>query len=380
MYSRRQFTVASTAFMVAGPGCAQTVTNDASAAGGEVPSLYKTMAPFFPLGVAVTPGQVSLTSANFIKKHFNILVAENAMKPIELARKAQGKYEFEAADDIVNFAKDNAMKMRGHTLVWHQQTPPWLFTEGGKDVTREQLINRMDQYITDVVTHFKGRVYAWDVVNEAFSFGEGGVEVDDKGMRMSGFRRIIGPEYIELAFRMAAKADPNALLFYNDYETQSQLKLSAIVNMVKDLKTRGVKIDGIGHQAHCTVAQPSINSMEYAIEEIAKLGVTQQITELDIALNGNIMESKITSATPELLKRQAQRYADFFELFMRQRTNISAVLMWGINDASSWLQYWPRRRFEAPMLFDDRSQPKPAFWSVINKAKEMSNSLGKPVV
>jgi endo-1,4-beta-xylanase len=163
------------------------------------------------------------------------------------------------------------------------------------------------------------------------------------------------------------------LLFYNDYETQSNGKLDAMVRMVKEFKRKGIKIDGIGHQAHCTVAHPSIESMEYAIDEIAKLGVTQEITELDIALNGNIMESRVTEATPSLLALQAERYAQFFDLFVRKKKEITAVVMWGINDSASWMRYWPRPRFEAPLMFDDRSQPKPAFWRVIDVAKKYSN-------
>lgn len=338
----------------------------------EVPSLAKVYAPFFPVGIAVTPGQTLFIAPDFIKKHYNILVAENAMKPGLLAKRAEGVYDFSAADDIVNFAKSNGMQMRGHTLVWHQQMPAWFFTEDGKDVSREKLIARMEKYITDVVTHFKGRVQAWDVVNEAYAFSEAG-ETDDDGMRMSPFRRIIGPEYIEIAFRAAAKADPDALLFYNDYETQEPRKLFAITQLVKKLKAKGIKIDGVGHQAHYTVSHPNVGAFENAIEEIAKLGVTQAITELDISLNDRIMDSKVGEATPQLLALQAQRYAEFFELFIRQRKNISAVLMWGLHDGVSWMKTWPRPRFEAPLLFDDQFQPKPAFWSVVNTAKRAAN-------
>jgi endo-1,4-beta-xylanase len=342
---------------------------DAAKDAARVPALAAAFAKHFPVGAAVTPGQVTVFASDFIKKHFSVLVAENAMKPGLLAKRAEGRYDFSQADDIVNFGIENRMKVRGHTLCWHQQMPSWFFTEGGKDVSREMLLARMDKYITDVMTHFKGRIYAWDVVNEAFVFGEPGEAVDANGMRMNAYRRIIGPDYLEHAFRFAAKADPKALLFYNDYETQSNAKLSAIVNMVKDFKRQGIKIDGIGHQAHCTVTHPSIESLGYAIDEIAKLGVTQEITELDVALNANIMESRVTEATPELLELQAQRYASFFDLFVRKKEHISAVLMWGINDSASWMRYWPRPRFEAPLMFDDSSRPKPAFWKVMDVAK-----------
>lgn len=340
----------------------------------EVPALAKAFVPYFPVGAAVTPGQVTVFAADFIKKHFNILVAENVMKPGLLAKRAEGRYDFSQADDIVNFGIANGMKVRGHTLCWHQQMPSWFFTEGGKDVSREVLLGRMEKYITDVVTHFKGRVYAWDVVNEAFVFGEPNEKIDQNNMRMSAFRRIIGPDYLEFAFKFAAKADPGALLFYNDYETQNNGKLDAILTMVKEFKRKGIKIDGIGHQAHCTVAHPSIESLEFAIDEIAKLGITQEITELDIALNSNIMDSLVSEATPDLLAKQAVRYAQFFDLFIRKKKEITAVVMWGINDSASWMRYWPRQRFEAPLMFDDQSLPKPAFWQVIDVAKRHSNT------
>jgi endo-1,4-beta-xylanase len=370
-FSRRDAMALLAAGVVAPQNSAQSNT-DASA---DVPALAAAFAKHFPVGIAVTPGQVTVFAQEFIKKHFNILVAENVMKPGLLAKRSEGNYDFSQADDIVNFGMQNGMKVRGHTLCWHQQMPTWFFTESGKDVSREVLLARMDRYITDVMTHFKGRVYAWDVVNEAYVFGEPNEAVDSNGMRMNAYRRIIGPEYIEYAFKFAAKADPKALLFYNDYETQNNAKLNAIVELVKNFKRQGIKIDGVGHQAHCTVTHPSIEAFEYAIDEIAKLGVTQEITELDIALNSNIMDSKVTESTPELLEKQALRYAAFFDLFVRKKNAVSAVLMWGLNDSASWMRYWPRRRYEAPLMFDDQSRPKPAFWKVMDVAKKHAKTV-----
>lgn len=332
------------------------------------PSLARALARHFHFGAAVTPGQVSITAPDFIRHQFNIVVAENAMKPDALARQGEGRFDFSAADTIVDFAVANGMKVRGHTLVWHQQMPSWMFIEDGREVTRATLITRIENYITAVVTHFKGRVFAWDVVNEAFAAGEPGAPVDDRGMRMSTLRRVIGPEFIEIAFRAAAKADPDALLFYNDYETQQPKKIEAISRMVTDFKARDVKIDGIGHQAHCAMGHPSLASLEAAIDAYAALGVTQHITELDIALNNSITGQQVSAATPELLQRQADRYADFFRLFIAKRKAISAVLTWGIGDASSWLKYWPQRRFEAPLLFDEQLLPKPAYFAVLGVA------------
>jgi endo-1,4-beta-xylanase len=337
-----------------------------------LPSLSKALAPHFPFGSAITPGQVLMGNSELIKKHFSVAVAENAMKPVEISKTGEGIYDFDAADSLVNFCIANGIKVRGHTLIWHQQTPPWLFYENGKIVNKKTLISRMEKYITDVVTHFKGRVYAWDVVNEAFSFNnEAGVRTDANGMRMSRFREVIGPEYIEIAFRAAAAADPDTLLFYNDYETQNPPKVAAISAMVREFKSRGVKIDGIGHQAHCSVTHPSIEAFEDSIVEYAKLGVTQHITELDIALNGDIMKNNVPEATPELLDLQGKRYGDFFKLFIKHKDKITAVLVWGIDDNNTWLKSWPMKRFEAPLIFDEKQLTKPAFWSIIEASNQI---------
>ncbi len=316
-----------------------------------------------------------MSAPELIKRHFSIIVAENAMKPAELVDKhEEGKYDFSRADELVDFARANNIEVRGHTLLWHNQAAPWLFDgKDGQEVTREALITRIETYIGDVVCHFKGRVFAWDVVNEAYCFDEPEVATDATGMRMSRMRKIIGPEFVEIAFCAAARADPDALLFYNDYETQHPGKLNAIIQMVTDFKRRGIKIDGIGHQTHCGMGHPSVQQLEDAILKIGELGVKQHITELDISLNNNIMDSEVSEATPELLEAQGVRYKAFFEMFIKNRKYISAVLVWGVDDGGSWLKSWPVKRFEAPLLFDDAQQTKPAFWAVLEAPKLAAN-------
>jgi len=330
-------------------------------------SLAKAFGQRMLFGMAITPEQLRGREAAFIAHHCSVVVAENAMKPEALAPLREGQYEFAAADALVDFARARGMQVRGHTLMWHQQMPPWLLKDGSATVSRAQLIGRVERYITDVVTHFKGRVFAWDVLNEAFVDGE--APADPGGMRLSELRTIIGPEYIEVVFAAAAKADPDALLFYNDYETQSPRKVEMISRMVRSLKAKGVKIDGIGHQAHCSAGHPSVADFERAIDAYARLGVTQHVTELDIALNDSLMENKVTSATPALLERQARRYAELVGLFLRRRAQVGALLVWGISDAHSWLNSWPMQRFEAPLLFDAQLRPKPAFHAVLEAAQ-----------
>ncbi|MBK9219426.1 MAG: endo-1,4-beta-xylanase [Uliginosibacterium sp.] len=218
----------------------------------ELPSLAHAYRDYFPIGVAVSPGQIMAPStAAYIASQFNMVVAENAMKPVSISRDAQGKYDFAQADAIVDFGVKNGLKVRGHTLIWHQQGAPWMFSTGkGPDdyVDREELIKRMRGYIHDVVGHFKGRVHAWDVVNEIFVPDESVEQVG--GWRKSLWYTIIGPEFVELAFKFAHEADPSALLFYNDYGTESPKKRALMLEMIKNLQAKGIPIHGIGHQSH----------------------------------------------------------------------------------------------------------------------------------
>jgi endo-1,4-beta-xylanase len=333
------------------------------------PALKEAFARSMLIGSAVTPEQLRGPEAVLIARHFNVLVAENVMKPEFLAPKQEGQYEFGPADELVNFARAHGMQVRGHTLMWHRQMPPWFFKEGAGTVSRALLIARIERYIADVVGHFKGRVYAWDVLNEAVTVDEPDAVADANGLRVAELYKIIGPEYIDIVFRAAAKADPDALLFYNDYETQNPKKVELISRLVRGMKARGVKVDGIGHQAHCSAGHPSAADFERAIDAYARLGVTQHVTELDIALNHNLMDNKVTAATPELLARQAQRYSELVSLFLRKRAQVTALLVWGVSDANSWLTQWPMKRFEAPLLFDTQLRPKPAFHAVLEAAR-----------
>ena len=345
--------------------CLWRAVNAGAQAPGRLPSLALAFADKMLIGAAVTPELMAGQDSDLVRQQFNIVVAENAMKPEKLAPTEQGTYDFSAADRMVDAALAAGLKVRGHTLLWHQQMPAWFLLDEGKEVSRAVLVARIEKYITDVVTHFRGRIYAWDVVNEAFVFDEPGVAVDAAGMRLSKLRTIVGPEYMEIAFRTAAKADPDALLFYNDYETQKPRKVAALTGFLGELKSKGVKVDGVGHQCHCSLLHPLVGDLEKAIDAYAKLGLRQHITELDIALNARLTENKVQQATPALLQKQANRYRDFFAMFLRKREQVSAVLFWGVGDANSWLRYWPMRRFEAPLLFDAQMQAKPAFFAVV---------------
>lgn len=343
------------------------------AAGAQVPaeSLAQAWKGIFPVGVAISPGQV-MFGGSLIEQQFNIIVAENAMKAGSLARDGEGKYDWIAADAMVDWAVQRKIAVRGHALVWHQQPAPWMFDDGkGGDASREVVIARLRKYIHDVVGHFRGRVFAWDVVNEAFVPDEPGTE-QVAGWRKSDFYRIVGPEYIELAFQFAHEADPKALLFYNDYSTENPKKHALIMELVRKLKAKGIPIHGVGHQSHYTISQPSdFKQLEQHIVDIARLGLTNHITELDISLHHDIKTTSADDATPELLALQAKRYTELFAMCAKHRDKVSAVLMWGISDGSSWLRTWPSPRFDAPLLFDEDMAPKPAHEALIKLGKEL---------
>ena len=329
--------------------------------GDPVPSLRKAYQGQFPIGAAVSAGMVlDGVSREFLQRQFNVIVPENELKPLTLSLR-EGQYDFAAADAIVDWANKHRIKVRGNCLIWHQQEIPWMFTQEGQPVSRDLLIRRMRVYIHDVVGHFKGRIWAWDVVNEAFVAGEPGAE-STGGWRRSGWYDIIGPDYVRLAFQFAHEADPGALLFYNDYETQNPARRAMIVELIRSLRKRGVAINGIGHQSHYNVNRSVAAELEAAIREVAGLGLRNHITELDISLREH-PGAPVPAVTPELQALQASRWTELFEMFRRNARRIDAVVLWGVNDETSWLQ--PP---DEPLLFST-FRPKPAFWAVLDEAK-----------
>ncbi|MFN4144766.1 MAG: endo-1,4-beta-xylanase [Runella sp.] len=322
---------------------------------------------YFPIGVAVHPRMMEAGAESaLILQHFNSMTAENVMKmgPIH---PEENRYEWGPADKIVDFAQKNGLKLRGHTLCWHHQTPAWLFVKDGREVTREELIERLKRHIMDVAGRYKGKIYAWDVINEA---------VPDAGpdiYRKSKFYEIIGEEYIELAFRYAHEADPNALLFYNDYNTENTSKRERIYQLIKRLKEKGVPIHGVGLQAHWSIFEPTAAEIEKSIELFASLGLQVHITELDVSVYPKQHQRSDETFTgtavyaPEMEAQQTAHYRMIFEVFRRYRQHITSVTFWNLSDQRSWLDNFPvRGRKDFPLLFDQNHQPKKAYWAVVD--------------
>jgi len=303
--------------------------------------------------------------STLILQHFNSMTPENVMKmgPIH---PEENRYNWAPADKIVDFAQANGLQMRGHTLCWHNQTPTWFFTKDGQTVSKEELLARLKQHITDVVGRYKGKLYAWDVVNEA---------VPDKGdevYRKTKFYEIIGEEYIEKAFEYAHAADPDALLFYNDYNTENASKRNRIYALVKKLKDKGVPIHGVGLQGHWSVYEPTAQELDESINKFASLGLKVQITELDISVYPKEHERRekkptdISSFPPEIQQKQAEHYKMLFEVFRKHKNHLTGVTFWNLSDKSTWLDTFPfPGRKDYPLLFDQNLEPKKAYWEVI---------------
>jgi endo-1,4-beta-xylanase len=352
-----------------------------SAGSGGVPGLAQKYASYFPIGAAVDSGSYT-THAPILKSHFNSVTAENEMK-WDALEATEGSFSYGTADAIVNFARTNNMKVRGHTLVWYSQNPSWVFSNGsGGMATKDVLLARMKKHITNVMQHFQGKVYAWDVVNEAINndgtYRDGTLADDKKSL----WYQIIGQSYVAEAFKAAHAADPNAKLFYNDYYDYIPAKRDGIYNMLKGLLDSGVVVHGVGLQTHLNI-QPStdmtnqaydqtVANLEAAIVKYASLGLEVQITELDVSLYipgvTYTSDTFYTAATftDAVQTQQAERYRAFFDLFRAHKDVITGVTLWGIADDNTWLSELSSGRKDFPLLFDTNHQPKKAFWAVVD--------------
>jgi endo-1,4-beta-xylanase len=321
----------------------------------------------FVVGAAIAPQQLQAGNADLpvIERHFNSLTAENVMKPATLAPSA-GSFDFSGADAIVNFAASTGRQVRGHTLLWHNQTPSYFF-EGTPTTVR----TRLEQYVSTVVTRYRGRIRSWDVVNEV-------VTDDDAASspyRNSNWLNAAGSaDFIEWAFRAARAADPDAKLFINDYSTEFSGKRGRLLQIVRNLLDKGVPIDGVGHQCHLNI-NTSASQVFDALRAVDNLGagLENHVTELDISVYndpGQCFASAVncapgfTGAPPaSVVRTQAQLYRDLFQGFRNFRS-LTSVTLWGVNDAQSWLNTFPVARTNFPLLFDRSRLPKPAFLAV----------------
>jgi endo-1,4-beta-xylanase len=345
------------------------------------PALKDALEGSFLIGAALNPAQFTERDARdaaIVKAQFDSISPENVLK-WESVHPEPGRYDFDLPDKYVAFGEKNHMFIVGHTLVWHHQTPKWVFEDAkGNPVDRETLLKRMREHIQAVVGRYKGRVNGWDVVNEALN--------DDGTLRQTPWLKIIGEEYIAKAFEFAHEADPKADLQYNDFSLENEAKRNGAIELIRKLRAQGVPVTGVGLQGHYNIDWPSVDQLDAAIAAFAKLGVKVMITELDVDvlppamqyrgadISANVeLQPKLnpyTSGLPDSVQQTlAKRYSDLFGVFLQHRGVLSRVTFWGVTDAGSWLNNWPvRGRTSYPLLFDREGRPKPAFYAVINAA------------
>jgi endo-1,4-beta-xylanase len=365
-------------FLMAGlptPILAQTSLKDA----------FKT---HFRIGAALNPGHFNETDAvgsALVKRHFNSITPENDMKWERIHPRSDAGlagYSFEAADRYVEFGRKNEMFIVGHCLIWHSQTPRWVFQDAeGKPISREALLKRMREHILTVVGRYRGRVNGWDVVNEALN--------EDGTLRQSQWFSIIGEDYVAKAFEYAHEADPDAELYYNDYNLDYEAKCKGAVELVKKLKQQGLKVTAIGTQGHHKMDRPTLQQIDDSLKAFKELGLKVAVTELDVDLlpavtrqptadvsvraQATAESNPYAAGLPEDMQNAlAKRYAEIFAVLLKHKDVVARVTFWGVTDLHSWLNNFPAPgRTNYPLLFDREGKPKQAFEAVLKQAESI---------
>lgn len=310
------------------------------------------------------------TADKLIKEQFNSISPENIMKS-EIIHPKWKEYNFSLADKYVSYGQKNNLHLVGHTLIWHSQLPKFV----QKIQNADSLKMFMEEHIKTVAGRYSGKIKSWDVVNEALN--------EDGTLRQSVFYKLLGENYIKEAFDLAAKADPTADLYYNDYNIEQPAKRKGAIELIKKLQASGTKINGVGIQGHWSINSNNLKDIEDAINEFSALGIKVAFTELDYTVLPNPWDLKgadvnqnfeedpkmnlYKNALPDSVSTKlAERYSDLFSLLLKHKNNISRVTFWGVNDGHSWLNGWPiKNRTNYPLLFDRKYQAKKAYYSVI---------------
>ena len=330
------------------------------------------------IGAAINGRQSSggdAQATEIVARHFNTITPENLLK-WEAVHPAADNFVFEPADRFVDYAKQHGLVAIGHVLVWHQQTPKWVFESApGVPATKDELLARMKDHITRVMGRYRGRIHGWDVVNEALE--------EDGSLRKTPWLTIAGEEFIAKAFEYAHAVDPDAELYYNEYNLWKPEKRAAAIRLVTSLRDKGLRVDGIGEQAHWHIEVPTGAEIDATLGDIAKAGLKTYLTELDVDVLPRdpdmwgadlSKKAKIREATnlypsglpPEQQAKLAKRYAEIFGLVLKHRDSVRRVTFWGVTDRTTWLHNFPiPGRVNYPLLFDREGQPKPALDAVV---------------
>ncbi len=342
-----------------------------------IPSLKETFKNDFLIGTALNTAQIQEkdpAAAQLIPLQFNAATPENIMKAA-IIHPGWDQYNFTLADQLVAYGQKNKIKITAHTLIWHSQLPDFVRSIKSPDSLRQFFTN----HITTLASRYDGKVFSWDVVNEALE--------ENGSLRKSIFLQLLGEDYIVEAFRLAQKAAPHTELYYNDYNIEQPKKRAGAVEIIKKIKAAGVRIDGVGIQGHWRASHIPLAEIEQSILDFSALGVKVMFTELDLSVLPNPWDrdNADVSATagnstgkdpyPNGLPDSVQNvltkgYEDLFKLFLKHKDKISRITFWGVNDGQSWLNDFPiRGRTNYPTLFDRAYKAKPAFYAVIATKK-----------
>lgn len=341
------------------------------------PTIKETYAKCFLIGMAGDlPGNYSQAELALVKENFNVVTPENCMKPAPV-HPAADTWHFERPDALVKWCEENHIVLHGHTLVWHGQTGNWFFEGGDKEV----VTGRLKNHIATLLGRYKGKIRSWDVVNEAINDGGNAQTAETENLRHSNWFKTIGPEYLTLAFQFAHEADPNAKLFYNDYNIEAGFKHASSMVLLKRLIKDGAPIYGVGIQGHWTAGRVPYAAIDKAISDYASLGLKVAISELDLTIRGasggqlnggGFGNRRSTPASPQDLQAQADAYARLFAVFIKHKNVIDRVTFWGLSDRRTW------RFGQHPLLFDENNQRKTAYVAIVDAMLHPNPDLAIP--
>jgi endo-1,4-beta-xylanase len=344
----------------------------------------------FYIGAALNVEQIcgkEPEAMDIVARHFNSITPENIMKWEEI-HPEPARYNFEASDQYVAFGEKHNMHIIAHALVWFHQTPDWVFQDGsGNPLSREALLERMKEHIFTVMGRYRGRIHGWDVVNEAV--------MKDGSFRKCKWLEIIGEDYVQKAIEFAHEADPDAELYYNEYDYEFGPKTEGVIRLIRNIQDSGVRVDGVGIQGHWFLDYPKMDLLDSYVKELGKLGVKLMITELDVGvlpfypLDSDVVPlssfdtEKQHKYNPypdglpdDVEKNLADRYAELFSYFRKNRDLFGRITFWAVHDGQSWRNYWPvTGRADYPMLFDRNYRPKSAFDAVVQTVQGDSDAI-----
>lgn len=332
-----------------------------------IPSIFQTLSPYFPVGAAVSTTDLSGPHAQLLTMHFDSITSGNDMKWSSVEN-TKGSFNYTNADNEVGLAVCNGMRIRGHNLVWSNgsQTPSYAFGDGTNSAANQAVVTaNIQEHIQNEVQHFGSKVYAWDVVNEPLDPSQ------PDCLQHGPFYKVLGKSYLDIALQTARQyAPPGTELFINDYSTADPNRLACLVQVVSDLRSRGIPIDGVGHEMHNAINYPSTAAMVNAINTMADNlpGLDQQVTELDVSVYnaGDTKSDYGNNIPPAVLAEQGWLYKLYFDAFRELKGKLSAVTIWGMADDETWLDSFPVVRTDYPLPFDMRLQAKPAYWGIVD--------------